>query len=118
MMPSSAGARRAVVQRALELDVDSSIVTALELAVGELVANAHQHGEPPVTVTVEATAHGFSAEVADRGAGPVRAVQASVMPSPLATSGRGRWLVHTTGLVVEELWGSDGYRIRLHSHRR
>lgn len=41
----------------------------LERVLGNLVANAHKHGRPPVVVTVEATAAGAAVTVRDHGDG-------------------------------------------------
>ena len=116
-MPSPAAARAAVIEGARLLGIDSEVVAALELAVGELVTNAHQHGKPPVMVTIEVMAAGLSVAIADRGPGPATPIDAASVPPPTATFGRGRWLVHSSNLAVEEFWDSDGYRIRLRWQR-
>jgi signal transduction histidine kinase len=60
---------------ALDVDPDLAIVAdplVIERVVGNLIANAHRHGEPPVTVTAEQRDRHIRIAVVDQGAGVPR----------------------------------------------
>jgi anti-sigma regulatory factor (Ser/Thr protein kinase) len=86
----------------------------LESIVGELVANAMEHGAPPVTVEFETlpTGEGCRVTIRDRGLGPAAGV-----PGAGATVGaeaeRGRGLRMVEDLADEVHAGADeaGYRV-------
>ncbi len=111
--PPAALAREAAVSCARELGVAPADVEALELAVGEMVANAHRHGHAPVTVTIEGGAEAVWVQVDDDGPGPAVAVEAAAEPSVTGTSGRGRWLLRHLEVEVEEAWTAAGYSVRV-----
>ena len=72
----------------------------LVLALDEVIANAQEHGRPPITV--EAWADGrLVVEVSDVGAGFDRArVWSTHPPPPLGRRGRGLWIIRQLADVV------------------
>jgi anti-sigma regulatory factor (Ser/Thr protein kinase) len=83
----------------------------LELAVTEVVANAREHGRPPVEVRLTVVGGDVEVEVCDGGPGPVDRHAPS--PPPVeADRGRGRWLAHHLA-DVEERWLPSGSVVRL-----
>ncbi len=94
-----APARNAIVDRAVAwgVPVDPSV---LALLVGEVVANAMEHGEPPIVAVVEWDEHRLRVEVSDASAdSPVRRT-----PSEGDADGRGIWLVDRDATA----WGVEG----------
>ncbi|PSP52916.1 histidine kinase [Halobacteriales archaeon QH_7_68_42] len=84
---------------------------ALELAIEELVENAVEHGDPPVTVTAAATGDGYAElRVADEGPGIARQERAVIEKGRETDlehgSGVGLWLVLW---AVREYGGTVGF---------
>lgn len=84
----------------------------LELAVSEVVANAHRHGRPPVEVHVAVTGTDVEVLVRDAGEGPRALGPAPVLAHGDAVRGRGRWLAHRLA-TVQEVRTCDGFEVRL-----
>jgi hypothetical protein len=94
-----APARNAIVDRAVAwgVPVDPSV---LALLAGEVVANAMEHGEPPIVAVVDWDERRLRVEVSDASAAcPVRRT-----PSAGDAGGRGIWLVDRAAAA----WGVDG----------
>jgi anti-sigma regulatory factor (Ser/Thr protein kinase) len=107
---------RAEVRQALRsLGVDDD-GAALELAAGEVVANAHEHGHPPVTVEVRVRRDEVVVVVHDAGGGPTTPGLPASRPPVDAVRGRGRWLAHQLA-VVEERRTPAGHEVRLTRRR-
>lgn len=68
--PSPRVARDVVRAAAAGTSLDREAIAGLALAVTEVVANAHQHGEPPVELRVWAAADRVVVAVHDHGHGP------------------------------------------------
>jgi anti-sigma regulatory factor (Ser/Thr protein kinase) len=81
----------------------------LPLAVGEVVANAIEHGRPPVEVRVQVEGAAVEVLVRDAGAGPSRPLD---VPDADLERGRGRWLAHQLA-TCEERRTPDGFEVRL-----
>jgi anti-sigma regulatory factor (Ser/Thr protein kinase) len=88
--------------------VPSDAADDLELAVLEVVANAHRHGRAPVRTDVEVVGDSVQVRVVDRGPGPPERGVPSGPPGPEAETGRGRWLAHHLA-EVEERWTRNGF---------
>lgn len=91
--------RNAIVDHAVAwgVPVDPPL---LALLVGEVVANAMEHGEPPIMVVVDWDEHRLRVEVSDASAEtPVRRT-----PSDDDADGRGIWLVDRDATA----WGVEG----------
>lgn len=92
-------ARNAIVDRAISwgVPVDPNV---LALLVGEVVANAMEHGRPPIVAIVDWDEHRLRVEVSDASAeSPVRRT-----PSAGDADGRGIWLVDRDATA----WGVEG----------
>jgi serine/threonine-protein kinase RsbW len=85
----------------------------LVLALDEVIANAQEHGRPPITV--EAWADGrLVVEVSDVGAGFDRArVWSTHPPPPLGRRGRGLWIIRQLTDLVAISSGEDGTTVRI-----
>lgn len=81
----------------------------LETVVAELVANAVEHGEPPITVTLQRSGRRVRLTVADAGRGPSEPASRRV-PGALRERGRGLEVVRA---LADELRCEvgDGYRV-------
>ena len=113
--PSPAVARRAVADVSESVGLAPSVAEGLILAVSEVVANAHQHGAPPVRVVIQPLPDRMVVEVTDAGPG-VGDRYLGVLPTiprPDAASGRGRWLAQQHCAEVVEFVGSSGFTVRL-----
>ena len=101
-LPDSAAAvrigRRFLVTRAHAVGA-SDLTDDAALVASELVANAMQHGKPPITLTVHATADEITVEVHDTGR------EALIRPVPSSGNMTGRGL-----LLVEQLGAQWGVR--------
>lgn len=96
---------------ALEAD-DRSDLDAAELIVGELIANVIRYAPGAVGVHVSWEGDEAILIVADRGPGipPLR-----VVPDPIASSGRGLWLIHALARTVEiDAVPGHGTRVVVH----
>jgi anti-sigma regulatory factor (Ser/Thr protein kinase) len=85
----------------------------LVLALDEVIANAQEHGRPPIRV--EAWADGrLVVEVSDAGAGFDRARVWSTHPPPaLGRRGRGLWIIRQLTDLVSVSSGADGTTVRI-----
>jgi anti-sigma regulatory factor (Ser/Thr protein kinase) len=85
----------------------------LESVVGELVANAIEHGVPPVRVELVRARPGTGARLSvhDQGAGPVADGGRDDEPAERSERGRGHGIVRALGEVVSSSAGPEGYRI-------
>ena len=83
------------------------------LAVAELVANAREHGSPPVRVDAWVDGR-LVIEVHDGGGGfEARPVWGAHPPAPSGTRGRGLWIVRQLADLVEVGRGPDGTLVRM-----
>jgi serine/threonine-protein kinase RsbW len=85
----------------------------LVLALDEVIANAQEHGRPPILV--EAWADGrLVVEVSDAGAGFDRARVWSTHPPPaLGRRGRGLWIIRQLTDLVAIRSGAEGTTVRI-----
>jgi len=95
---------------------DEADVTRVALAMGEAVANAVEHGAgDEVRLDVEADGDRLSVCVADGGPGPgaSRLGDASLPSDPLATGGRGLYILQqVTDEIEVDAWGRLHFEIR------
>jgi anti-sigma regulatory factor (Ser/Thr protein kinase) len=111
---SPARARRAVAEAGGRAGLDQRDLDGLVLAVSEVVANAHLHGEPPVRVVIRACPGTVAVEVTDAGSGPGDPTTGlGPVAGPEALTGRGLWLAHHSCAEVVLRSGSDGFTVRL-----
>jgi serine/threonine-protein kinase RsbW len=116
--PSAGQAREAVVAAATETRLTRRAVEGLELGVSEVVANALQHGAPPVRVVILTGPDRVEVRVSDGGPGPdhldVAATSGDTAPVPAdATGGRGLWLAHRNCDEVAVTADGTGCTVRL-----
>jgi anti-sigma regulatory factor (Ser/Thr protein kinase) len=105
--PTPAQVRRTLRTLSGRADVDHD----LELAVTEVVANAREHGRPPVEVRIAVVGGEVEVAVHDGGPGPVD--RRAPSPPPAGSDrGRGRWLAHHLA-DVEERWQPTGSVVHL-----
>jgi anti-sigma regulatory factor (Ser/Thr protein kinase) len=85
----------------------------LVLALDEVLANAQEHGQPPIEVDVRADGR-LVVEVSDNGDGFDRAdIWKSHPPDPLDRRGRGLWIIRQLSDLVSIDSGSGGTRVRI-----
>jgi len=85
----------------------------LVLALDEVIANAQEHGRPPIEVRAWADGR-LVVEVADAGAGFDRArVWKTHPPPPLGRRGRGLWIIRQLTDLVSISSGADGTTVRI-----
>ena len=85
----------------------------LVLALDEVIANAQEHGRPPIKVRAWADGR-LVVEVADAGAGFDRArVWKTHPPPPLGRRGRGLWIIRQLTDLVAISSGADGTTVRI-----
>ena len=85
----------------------------LMLALDEVIANAQEHGRPPIEVTAWADGR-LVIEVADVGAGFDRGrVWRSHPPPPLGRRGRGLWIIRQLTDIVAIRSDEHGTMVRL-----
>jgi anti-sigma regulatory factor (Ser/Thr protein kinase) len=97
-----AAARREAAEFAARLGAGSAAAWRLLVVVSELVTNAVQHGDPPVTLILERRAEAILVEVEDGGA-----AEPELRVQPERWSGRGRGLE-----IVVALGRTWGWRPR------
>lgn len=83
------------------------------LALDEVIANAQEHGRPPIVV--EAWVDGrLVVEVSDAGPGFDRArVWSTHPPAPLGRRGRGLWITRQLADLVSIRSGEEGTLVRI-----
>jgi anti-sigma regulatory factor (Ser/Thr protein kinase) len=85
----------------------------LVLALDEAIANAQEHGRPPIEVTAWVDGR-LVVVVADVGGGFDRArVWSTHPPAPLGRRGRGLWIIRQLTDLVSVSTGDDGTRVRM-----
>jgi anti-sigma regulatory factor (Ser/Thr protein kinase) len=85
----------------------------LVLALDEVIANAQEHGRPPIEVRAWADGR-LVVEVSDAGPGFDRArVWSTHPPPPLGQRGRGLWIIRQLTDVVAVRTGEDGTTVRI-----
>jgi anti-sigma regulatory factor (Ser/Thr protein kinase) len=85
----------------------------LVLALDEVIANAQEHGTPPIRVDCWVDGR-VVIEVSDTGDGfEPRNVWATHPPAPLGTRGRGLWIARQLTDLVEILSGPGGTTVRI-----
>lgn len=85
----------------------------LVLALDEVIANAQEHGTPPIRVDGWVDGR-IVIEVSDSGRGfEPRHVWATHPPAPLGTRGRGLWIARQLTDLVEILCGPGGTTVRI-----
>jgi anti-sigma regulatory factor (Ser/Thr protein kinase) len=85
----------------------------MALALDEIVANAQEHGQPPIAVTAWSDGR-LVVEVIDRGRGfDYPKVCRAHPPAPLGRRGRGLWIVRQLVDVVTIISGPTGTVVRI-----
>jgi serine/threonine-protein kinase RsbW len=85
----------------------------LVLALDEIIANAQEHGRPPISVRAWTDGR-LVVEVSDVGAGFDRAlVWKTHPPPPLGRRGRGLWIIRQLTDLVAINSGEDGTTVRI-----
>ena len=85
----------------------------LVLALDEVIANAQEHGRPPIEVRAWADGR-LIVEVSDAGTGFDRArVWKTHPPPPLGQRGRGLWIIRQLTDLVAISSGADGTTVRI-----
>jgi anti-sigma regulatory factor (Ser/Thr protein kinase) len=85
----------------------------LVLALDEAIANAQEHGRPPIEVTAWVDGR-LVVQVADVGNGFDRArVWSTHPPAPLGRRGRGLWIIRQLTDLVSISTGDDGTRVHM-----
>jgi len=85
----------------------------LVLALDEVIANAQEHGTPPIRVDAWVDGR-IVVEVSDSGRGfEPKNVWATHPPAPLGTRGRGLWIARQLTDLVEILCGPAGTSVRI-----
>ena len=102
-------AMRAIAERNGFSDRAGDLVLALD----EVIANAQEHGTPPILVDAWVDGR-VVVEVSDSGSGfePGR-VWATHPPAPLGTRGRGLWITRQLTDLVQILCGEGGTKVRI-----
>lgn len=86
----------------------------LVFAASEAVANAHQHGRPPVTVRIWTGDRKLVVTVHDVGPGPADRTAGLVPVSDSPTgAGLGLWIAHQLDIDTDLAWAADGFTVRL-----
>jgi serine/threonine-protein kinase RsbW len=97
-------ARRRVHSALLQAGLSLEVARDMEVAVGEALANVHQHaydgGDGPVSVTVFRSDGGLTAVIDDNGRATVAPPVPSVPPPPTDVRGRGLYMM---GRLVDEI---------------
>ena len=112
-----AGRAVSVLAEATMLDRDSA--DALRLSVGQVVANAIDHGRPPVRLRAWAAPDRVVVTVRDAGAGPADAYVGLLPRDPDADldNANGLYVVHVALSEVSLFSGTDGFTVRLVQRR-
>jgi serine phosphatase RsbU (regulator of sigma subunit)/anti-sigma regulatory factor (Ser/Thr protein kinase) len=97
--PAAVRAARAFVERETLARGAAEVVDDVALVAAELIANAVQHGEPPITVTVSGDAERMRIEVRDRNPRPP--IRPAVNPTNM--TGRGLALI----AALSAAWGVE-----------
>ena len=94
--------------------VSDTALEKLMLGVGEAVANARQHGGPPVTTRIWAGSGRILVHVRDTGPGPADPLAGlfPLQPSQ-GRRGGGLWRIHMLGLDAALIRSRDGFAVRL-----
>ena len=115
--PSPATARRRVLGLASTGQLTSDQLSGLEIAVSEIVTNAHAHGQAPVLVRAWLTGEKSIVVIVDDGGDgpyPTHRDHLRKAPSPESHAGRGLWIC---AQVVADLsaWRRPdrGYAVRI-----
>ncbi|WP_217915198.1 ATP-binding protein [Miltoncostaea marina] len=107
-----AAVRRAVRDIAVRGGFDDR-ASDLVLALDEVIANAQEHGRPPIEVTAWVDGR-LVVEVADVGEGFDRArVWRTHPPEPYGTRGRGLWIARQLTDLVTITTGQRGTTVRI-----
>jgi serine/threonine-protein kinase RsbW len=105
---------RALAERmAGQVGVDETRASRFALAVGEIVANAVEHGHGPRAVTITGRTDRVDVEVNDQGPGFVPPGPASPVPDPNLLRGRGLWLARQWSDDLDILSGPAGSTVWL-----
>lgn len=111
--PTPATARRAAAGMAAAAGFDDVAIAGLELAVSEVVTNAHLHGTAPVSVRLAVVDGAVVVSVRDRGRGPVRPPADELPPPDAVEGGRGLWLARRSVAHLTSSVDGDGHEVRL-----
>jgi anti-sigma regulatory factor (Ser/Thr protein kinase) len=111
--PAEIAEVRAVVRDLAVRNGFSERAGDLVLALDEAIANAQEHGRPPIEVTAWVDGR-LVVVVADVGGGfdPAR-VWSTHPPAPLGRRGRGLWIIRQLTDLVSISTGDDGTRVRM-----
>jgi anti-sigma regulatory factor (Ser/Thr protein kinase) len=115
-LPLEAGRRAFCDQLSEELrlaGVGESEASDMVLAVGEVLANAHQHGGERVAASAGHVDHRFVCEVFDSGPGIDDPCAGYVPPRPETSDGAGLWVARQLTRALEFLRSPEGFRVRL-----
>lgn len=115
--PTPAQIRRAVTSIGHD-QISARVLQDLEIGVSEAVANAWQHGRPPVTARIWTASGRILVRVHDAGRGPAD-IAAGLVPAWADQEYRqgGLWLIHMLDLDVELIRSADGFTVRLAAGR-
>jgi len=112
---SLGGARRQVRDAATKAGLAPEAARNLEVAVGEALANVHQHAyashDGPVSVEVLTATGGLTVVVSDEGQATTAPVIPATLPSPSTAGGRGLYLVQRLVDDVEIGVNSAGHGV-------
>lgn len=107
--PAAAKLARRAARIKWQQDLSAEVMDAILLCVTEVVANAVEHGAPPITVVLDEVDTDLVIEVRDAGRGQPRATSAT------ATDERGRGLALVDALAAS--WsttkGSEGTSVTM-----
>ncbi len=108
--PTPADGRRAVTTVAAEASLDPD---GLVSAVSELLANASEHGRPPVTLRVWSRPGRVVVTVTDAGPGPSDPFVGLLSPDVDSVHGRGLWIAHHMCSLLSISSSDDGCVVRM-----
>jgi len=108
--PTPADGRRVAARLA---DAAGVVAEGLVTSVSEILANAHLHGRPPVTLRAWSRVGRVVVTVSDTGQGPPDPFSGLLAPDLESTHGRGLWIAHHMCDLLSIATGPDGCVVRM-----